>query len=271
MLAIDAALAAKRDVLWTDISYPSEWVAALDDYATVLADEMGRGERGVVALARFEVELQHARNELESAFEPLVAGQRRALDRARTSVTLARGAQWTVLAASMLALGLLVALGYAARRLAMHATPAGPPVPRAAELERTIHGEPIDVLSLVDRVTNAYQSRRPYGVPRIRFEARMGLVVHGTPDRVARVLARLVALADAEARVASEIVIYTAARLGHVRLTVRCEVAPHSALPPESDLRECRDLLAGLGGACGVEQRGDLRAYWFTLPAAPMS
>ena len=85
-------------------------------------------------------------------------------------------------------------------------------------------------MSLIDRVTHAYRSTRPYGQPRIRYEARLGLAVNADANRIERVLTTLIDFAGSEARIASEIVIYTAARLGHIRVTVRCEIVPHSAL-----------------------------------------
>lgn len=97
------ATLAKGAVLEADLE---EYIAAL---INATSTEDGEKDDAIVRLARFEERLMRIRNPLAMTFDEIVTQERASREALRSAQSLARGAQWAVLVASIL--GVVLAIG----------------------------------------------------------------------------------------------------------------------------------------------------------------
>ena len=112
VLAIVHAMQSERAALNARATLPSGAVleADLEEYIAALMPLMARDDDDAVTrLARFEDELVRIRAPLATTFDDIVADERANRAELRSAQTLARGAQWAVVVASVL--GVLLAIG----------------------------------------------------------------------------------------------------------------------------------------------------------------
>lgn len=112
VLAIVHEMKAERDKLQARATLAKGAVleADLEEYVAALMHAMTVDDEDALArLARFEDELARIRNPLVMTFDEIVSHEQSRRDALRSAQTLARGAQWAVLIASIL--GIVLAIG----------------------------------------------------------------------------------------------------------------------------------------------------------------
>jgi signal transduction histidine kinase len=244
---------AKGAILEADLE---EYIAALDDAMSVDDDD------AVTRLAQFEDQLVKIRGPLAMTFDDIISSERARRDTLRSAQTLATGAQWAVLIASVLgALLVIDAARVGLRRVDRSGMQTGIPALRRELCEAT---------DLADQAVRTHRGTATERGVRMRCEAQRSVTVFADRDHIRHVLGSLLQLALAGARRGAELVIHVAAADGGVRFAI-IEPGPGTDGTPANDLALYLSsrVVEAHGGRLGVQTSSISRTYWFSLPTEP--
>jgi signal transduction histidine kinase len=249
----------KGAILEADIA---EYVAALTHAMSFDDDDP------IVRFSRFEDELVRIRGPLASTFDEIISRERAKGDALRSAQTLAHGAQWAVLIASIL--GIVLVVGTSMARPPGTTSSADDPSLTRSRNDVMLRREPLDAATLVDRAVRAHREAAHARGVRLRYDAQLAVRIVADRERIEYVLDTLLQIAIAAVRPAAELVVHIAAAEGGVRFAIS-EPGPAIDVHEQHDvtLQLCRPIIEAHGGRIGVHASSISRTYWFTLPSEP--
>jgi signal transduction histidine kinase len=245
--------------------------AELDEFIASLNHAMGFDDADpIVRLSKFEDELARIRGPLALQFDDVVSRERARRESLRSTLSLARYAQWAISIASLLGAVLVVGTGAGVLRRT-RATPLTGDLLMMKTGASALRRESLDAVALTDRAIKDHRSAAHERGIRLRYEAQLATTIFGDAERIKHVLDSLLQIAIEAARPGAELVVHVSAADAGVRFAI---IEPQPAAEPVSGhdlvLQQCDRIVEAHGGRLGIQSSPISRTYWFTLPAEPV-